>query len=57
MAFQVKSVIQSHTEASMREGIAHSLQGATADQVWYLGPQAPVSELINKLELMYGTIA
>ena len=28
-----------------------------ADLVWYLGPHAPVSEILNKLELIYGTVA
>ena len=28
-----------------------------ADLVWYLGPQAPASEMINKLDLIYGTVA
>ena len=28
-----------------------------ADLVWYLGLHAPVSGKINKLELMYGTVA
>ena len=33
LAFEVKSVIQSQTEANMREQIVHSLLGATADLV------------------------
>ena len=41
----------------MRKGIVWSLHGATADLVWYLGLQAPVSDIINKLELIYGTVA
>ena len=35
----------------------HSLWGATADLVWYLGLHAPVSQMIEKLKLMYGTVA
>ena len=49
--------MQSHTEAALREGIVHSLWGAMADLVQPLGQHAPVSQVINKLELMYGTIA
>ena len=49
--------MQSHTEATLREGIVNSLWGATADLVQYLGLHAPVSDIINKLELIYGTIA
>ena len=28
-----------------------------ADLDWYFGPQVPVAEIINKLELVYGTVA
>ena len=55
-AFRVKSVMQSHTEATLREGMICLLWEAMADLVLYLGPHAPVSE-INKLEVVYGTIA
>ena len=41
-AFEVKSVMQSHTEVTLREGIVQSLCGATADMVQYLGLQAPL---------------
>ena len=56
-AFEVKIVMQSHTEATLREGIAWSLCKAVAYLVWYLGPQVPVSEILNKLALVYGTMA
>ena len=42
-------MMQSHRETTPREGIVHLLQGAMADL-------APVSNIMNKLELMYGTI-
>ena len=41
----------------MREGIIWSLCRAVADLVQYPGPQALVLEIINKLELVYGTMA
>ena len=37
--------------------MVQSLCSTIADLVLYLGPQAPVSEIINKLELVYDTIA
>ena len=55
--FEVKSVMQSHTEATLREGIVCLLWGAMVELVQYLGPHAPVSDIINMLELIYGTIA
>ena len=48
-AFEVKSVMQRHTEVTLREGIVPSLCGAEADLVQYLGLQALVAEIINKL--------
>ena len=58
--FKVKGVMQSHTEVTLREGMVwslHRLCRAAAELVWYLGLQALVSEIINKLELLYGTMA
>ena len=49
--------MQSDTEAILWEGMVWSLHGATVDLVWYLDLQALVSEIINKLELVYGTMA
>ena len=54
---EVKSVMQSHTEVMLREGIVWSLPSAMADLVQYLGLHAPVSEIINSFELVYGTVA
>ena len=55
--FEIRSVMQSHTEATFREGIVQSLCGAMADLIWYLDLQALVAEIINKLELVYGIMA
>ena len=44
--------MQSHTE-----GMVQSLHCTAADLVQYLDLQALASEIINKLELVYGTIA
>ena len=41
-AFDIKSVMHSHMEVTLKEGIVWSLCGAAADQVWYLGLPAPV---------------
>ena len=49
--------MQSHREATLREGILQSFCRAIADLVQYLGLQAPVAEIINNLELVYGTVA
>ena len=56
-AFKVRSVMWNHTEVTLCVGKVWSLHGATADLIQYLGPQALVAEIINKLELVYGTVA
>ena len=50
-------MIKSHTESTMWEGMVWFLCRAVTDLVQYLGPQALVSEIINKLELLYGSMA
>ena len=47
--------MQSHTEVTLWEGMVWCR--AMANLVWNLWPQALVSEIINKLELVYGTVA
>ena len=50
-------MMQSNTEAKLQEGMVWSLHGATADLVQYLDLQTLMEEIINKLELVYGTVA
>ena len=54
--FEVKRVMQAYTEATLRNGLVWSLHRTMADLVWYLGLQAPMSEIINKLEHLHGTV-
>ena len=49
--------MQRYTEATLQEGMVQSLCRAMANLVWYLGLQALVSEIIDKLELVYSTVA
>ena len=46
-AFEVGSMIQSHTEATLQEGIVQSLCRPVADLVQYLGLQTLMAEIIN----------
>ena len=55
--FEVRSVIQCYTEVTMWEKMVWSWCGATTDLVQYLGPQVLLEEIINKLELVHGTVA
>ena len=46
-----------HTEATLWDRIVHKISGAMTDLVQYLGPHTPVLDIINNLELVYGTVA
>ena len=50
-------MVQSRTQVTLQEGMVQYLCRTTADLVQYLGLQAIVSEIINKLELVYGNVA
>ena len=41
----------------MRESIIRSLKGAVADRAHYMGPTASVSEILEKLSVIFGTVA
>ena len=34
-----------------------SLKGAAADMAWYMGPTASVSNILEKLSVIFGTVA
>ena len=34
-----------------------SLKGAAADMAWYMGPIASVSDILDKLTVIFGTVA
>ena len=34
-----------------------SLKGAVADMAWYMGPTAGVSDILDKLTVIFGTVA
>ena len=44
-------------EATLWESIIHCLHEAAADLVCYLGLNAPVLHMVDKLKLMYGMAA
>ena len=55
--FEVSSALTQHPKPALWKSIIHSLHGAAADLVHYVDPNAPVSQMVNKLELMYGMVA
>ena len=46
-----------YPESVVRESIMRSLKGAVADMACYMGPTAGVSEILEKLSVIFGTVA
>ena len=55
--FEVSSALTNHSEATFGEGITDFSCDAPTDLVCYLGQNAPVSHMLNKLHLMYVMVA
>ena len=45
-----------YLELVVRESIMQSLRGAAADMACYMGPTASVSEILEKLLVIFGTV-
>ena len=54
---EVQCIKDHYLELVVRESIMRSLRGAVADMVRYMGPTASVSEILEKLSVIFGTVA
>ena len=54
---EVQCIKDHYLESLVRESIMCSLQGAAADMAHYMGPAASVSEILEKLSVIFGTVA
>ena len=46
-----------YPESVVHESIMRSLKGAAADMACYMGPTAGVSDILEKLSVIFGTVA
>ena len=53
---EVQCIKDHYLELVVRESIMQSLRGAVADMARYMGPTAGVSEILEKLSVIFGTI-
>ena len=53
---EVQSIKDHYPESVVRESIMRSLKGAAADMAHYMGPTAGVSEILEKLSVIFGTV-
>ena len=54
---EVQCIKDHYWESVFRESNVRSLKGAAADMAWYMGPTASVSEILQKLTVIFGTVA
>ena len=53
---EVQCIKDHYPKSVVRESIMQSLRGAAADMVHYMGPTASVSEILEKLSVIFGTV-
>ena len=54
---EVQCIKNHYPELVVRESIMRSLKGAAADMACYMGPTASVSEILEKLSVIFSTVA
>ena len=54
---KVQCIKDHYPELVVRESIMRSLKGAAADMAHYMGPTASVSKILEKLLVIFGTVA
>ena len=54
---EVQYVKDHYLESVVRESIVHSLKGAAADMARYMGPTTSVAHILQKLAVIFGTVA
>ena len=53
---EVHCIKDHYPESVVRQSIMQSLRGAVADMACYMGPTASVSEILDKLSVIFGTV-
>ena len=54
---EVQCVKDHYLESVVQESILQSLKGAVVDMAWYMGPTVSVAEILQKLTVIFGTVA
>ena len=54
---EVQCIKDHYPESVVRESIMQSLKGAVADMARYMGPTAGVSKILEKLSVIFSTVA
>ena len=54
---EVQCIKYHYAESVVQESIMRSLKGAVVDMAWYMGPTAGVPGILDKLVVIFGTVA
>ena len=54
---EVQCIKDHYPELMVQESMVRSLKGAATDMAWYMDPTASVSEILQKLTVIFGTVA
>ena len=54
---KVQCIKDHYVELVVRESIMRSLKGAAAEMAWYVGPTASVFDILDKLTVIFRTVA
>ena len=55
-SYELQTLRKSYSDLALREGIQHSLGGATADAVYNIGPNVPLNMILKKFTIIYGNV-
>ena len=54
---EVQCIKDHYPESVVQESIVQSLKGAAADMAQYMGPTASITKILQKLMIIFGTVA
>ena len=55
-SYELQTLMKTYSDSALREGIQHSLKGAAADTVRYLGLDVQFDTIIKKFTIVYGNV-
>ena len=55
-SYELQFLRKAYSDSALREGIQHSLRGATADAVCNIGPSVTLEMILTKFTIIYGNV-
>ena len=54
--YELQTLRKTYSDSALREGIQHSLRGASADTVRNMGPDVPLDTILKMFTIVYGNV-